>query len=96
MCSDPSFIYSNIVEKLCGKVIKDISSEFSFTFVITSDEIFYCWGSNICAQLGNGKRDENCYEPQLNEYLTDKNVSKIRCRAFHSLALTKDGKVHAG
>jgi hypothetical protein len=56
----------------------------------------YCWGFNSCGQLGNGivVNDKTTYfEPELNQYLSDKKIIDIKCGIGHSLALTAGGVV---
>jgi alpha-tubulin suppressor-like RCC1 family protein len=44
--------------------------------------------------FGNGKCDNNYQKPELNELLSDLNITDIKCGTFRSLALTQSGKVY--
>jgi alpha-tubulin suppressor-like RCC1 family protein len=48
--------------------------------------------------LGSGRKDENPVQennPELNELLSDLNITVIKCGAYHSLALTQSGELYA-
>jgi hypothetical protein len=48
--------------------------------------------------LGNGRKDENPVQennPELNELLSDLNITAIKSGGFHSLVLTRSGEVYA-
>jgi alpha-tubulin suppressor-like RCC1 family protein len=92
-----SYIDSLIVDKLCNKSIIDFSNGYSHVMARTLYDKVYCWGFNFCGQLGNGIQDNNrkktYFEPELNQYLSDKKIIDIKCGIGHSLALTAGGDV---
>jgi alpha-tubulin suppressor-like RCC1 family protein len=82
-----------IVKDLCNKNIIDLSYGLCHYIACTIDNNIYFWG-----QLGNGRQDENRVQennPELNELLSDLNITVIKCGAYHSLALTQSGEVYA-
>jgi alpha-tubulin suppressor-like RCC1 family protein len=98
----PSFILSNdksildkmIVKELCHKNIIDLSYGERHYFARTIENKIYCWGRNCYGVFGNGKCDNNYQKPELNELLSDLNITDIKCGTFRSLALTQSGKVY--
>jgi alpha-tubulin suppressor-like RCC1 family protein len=92
-----SIIESMIAKDLCNKNIIDLSYGLYHYIARTIDNKIYCWGNNYWAQLGNGREDENRVQennPELNELLSDLNITVIKCGAYHSLALTRSGEVY--
>ncbi len=87
-----SYIDSLIVDKLCNKRIIDFSNGYYHVIARTLYDKVYCWGFNFYGQLGNGIKDNNktktYFEPELNQYLSDKKIIDIKCGTGHSLALT--------
>lgn len=47
----------------------------------------YSWGNGSFGQLGHGSTDDVLY-PKLVESLHKKNIKKIGCGYFHTLAVT--------
>jgi alpha-tubulin suppressor-like RCC1 family protein len=93
-----SIIESMIAKDLCNKNIIDLSYGLWHYIARTIDNKIYCWGNNCWAQLGNGREDENRVQennPELNELLSDLNITVIKCSAQHSMALTQSGEVYA-
>jgi tRNA A-37 threonylcarbamoyl transferase component Bud32 len=93
-----SIIESMIAKDLCKKNIIDLSYGLCHYIARTIDNKIYCWGNNFWSQLGNRRKDENPVQennPELNELLSDLNISVIKCGAHHSLALTQSGEVYA-
>jgi hypothetical protein len=96
--NENSIIESMIVKDLCNKNIIDLSYGLHHYIARTIDNKIYCWGNNYWAQLGNGRKDENRVQennPELNELLSDLNITVIKCGANYSLALTQSGEVYA-
>jgi alpha-tubulin suppressor-like RCC1 family protein len=95
--NENSIIESMIVKDLCNKNIIDLRYGLHHYIARTIDNKIYCWGNNCWAQLGNGSKDENPVQennPELNEFLSDLNITVIKCGAHHSLALTQSGGVY--
>jgi alpha-tubulin suppressor-like RCC1 family protein len=90
-----SFIESKIVNELCFKEIIDFKNSECHVIARTVDGKVYCWGLNVSGVLGNGKNDYITYKPQLNQYLSDKQIIDICCGVWHSLVLTNSGDVYA-
>ncbi len=63
--------------------------------VCTYDQKVYCFGNNSYGRLGNGVEEDRDFEPELNHYLSDKNIVDMKCGAYHSLVLTARGEVYA-
>jgi alpha-tubulin suppressor-like RCC1 family protein len=84
-----------INEELSHKQIVDFKKSFYHVIARTIHGKVYCWGCNWFAVLGNGNNDRLIYKPQLNQYLSDKQIIDICCGFSHSLALTDSGEVYA-
>jgi alpha-tubulin suppressor-like RCC1 family protein len=84
-----------INEKLCQKQIIDFKNSSCHVIARTINGKIYCWGFNFRGVLGNGKKVDEVYKPQLNEYLSDIQIIDICCGGWHSLALTNSGQVYA-
>jgi alpha-tubulin suppressor-like RCC1 family protein len=82
-------------EELSHKQIIDFKNSSKHVIARTIDGKVYCWGCNWFRVLGNGKNDHNIYKPELNEYLSDKQIIDICCGFAHSLVLTNSGEVYA-
>jgi alpha-tubulin suppressor-like RCC1 family protein len=93
-----SIIESMVVKDLCNKNIIDLSYGLHHYIARTIDNNIYCWSNNFWTQLFNRRKDENPVQennPELNELLSDLNITVIKCGAYHSLALTQSGEVYA-
>jgi alpha-tubulin suppressor-like RCC1 family protein len=84
-----------INEELSHKQIIDFKNSEYHVIARTIDGKVYCWGHNDDGVLGNGKNDYNLYKPQLNEYLSNKQIIDICCGYKHTLVLTNSGEVYA-
>jgi alpha-tubulin suppressor-like RCC1 family protein len=94
--NDNSFIESKVLNELCFKQIIDFKSSDCHVIARTIDGKVYCWGENRFRVFGNGKNEWNIqYKPELNEYLSDKQIIDICCGACHSLVLTNNGELYA-
>jgi alpha-tubulin suppressor-like RCC1 family protein len=82
-------------EELSYKQIIDFKNSEYHVIARTIDGKVYCWGYNRDGVLGNGENDSNYYGPQLNEYLSDKQITHICCGAYYTLVLTNSGEVYA-
>ncbi len=80
---------------MCFKGIKDFKNGYSHVIALTNDGKVYCWGYNIWGVLGNGKNEWKTYEPELNQYLSDKNIIDISCGSYPSLVLSNSGELYA-
>jgi alpha-tubulin suppressor-like RCC1 family protein len=89
------FIESKILNELCFKKIIDFKNGSDHLIARTIDGKVYCWGCNEFGVLGNGKNGSQLYKPQLNEYLSDKNIVDICCGERHTIVLTNSGEVYA-
>jgi alpha-tubulin suppressor-like RCC1 family protein len=79
---------------LSNKKIVDFKNGLYHAIARTIDGKVYCWGYNEWAGLGNGVSLPEYHRPELNEYLSDKNIVDICCGRAHTLALTSDGDVY--
>jgi alpha-tubulin suppressor-like RCC1 family protein len=89
------FVESKIINELCFKEVVDFKNGWHHIIARTYDGKVYCWGYNGDGVLGNGKEDKEIYKPELNRYLSDKNVIDICCGERHTLVLTNCGEVYA-
>jgi alpha-tubulin suppressor-like RCC1 family protein len=84
-----------INEELSHKQIIDFKYGWCHVTARTIDGKVYCWGYNKNGVLGNGNNDNIIYKPQLNEYLSDKQIIDICCGGSgHTLVLTNSGEVY--
>jgi alpha-tubulin suppressor-like RCC1 family protein len=75
-------------KELSDKQIVDNKYSSYDVIARTIDGKVYCWGRNENGLLGNGREDKNIYKPEINKYLSDKQIIDICCGGHHSLALT--------
>jgi alpha-tubulin suppressor-like RCC1 family protein len=98
LSGDQSILDSMIVKELCYKRIIDLNYGSRYYIARTIDNRVYIWGYNKFGQLGNGKRDEELRvdnKPEFNDFLSQLDISFIRSGCYHSMVLTKSGKVYA-
>jgi alpha-tubulin suppressor-like RCC1 family protein len=84
-----------INEELSHKQIIDFKNSSYHVIARTIDGKVYCWGYNDWGALGNGKNDWKIFKPELNKYLSDKQIIDVCCGDCHSLVLTNSGEVYA-
>jgi hypothetical protein len=95
--NDDSVLEKMIVEELSCKEIIDISHGNCHYIARSIDDRIYCWGNNFKGQLANGLQDEDLLhfkKPELNKMLSFLNIHVIKCGAYHSLALTRNGEMY--
>jgi hypothetical protein len=86
----------SIVNELCNKQVIDFKNSHFHVIARTSDGKVYCWGRNAWKGcLGNGKNDWKTYKPELNEYLSEKQIIDICCGKLHTIVLTNSGEVYS-
>ncbi len=84
-----------INEDLSHKQTIDFKNSYRHVIARTIDGRVYCWGCNKYGVLGNGNNDFNFYKPELNQYLSDKQIIDICCGSELTLVLTNSGEVYA-
>jgi alpha-tubulin suppressor-like RCC1 family protein len=82
-------------EELSHKQIIDFKNSSKHVIARTIHGTVYCWGWNWNGVLGNGNNDWQIFKPELNEYLSDKQIIDICCGQWHTLVLTNKGEVYA-
>ena len=82
-------------QDLSHKQIIDFKNSVYHVIARTSDEKVYCWGYNEWGCLGNGKSDHKIYKPELNQYLSEKQIIDICCGSCHTIVLTISGEVYS-
>jgi hypothetical protein len=97
--NNKSIIQLKLNEDLSYKQIIDFKNSYRHVIARTIGGKIYCWGFNEYGVLGNGREEFpfswRYYRPELNEYLSDKQIIEICCGFGHSLALTNSGEVYA-
>jgi alpha-tubulin suppressor-like RCC1 family protein len=76
-----------------GLYIIDMSCGAKHTLVLTSSGNIYGWGWNKFGQIGCGSHCEYQLIPFNMNGLISEKFKAISCGAYHSMALTKDGRV---
>jgi alpha-tubulin suppressor-like RCC1 family protein len=61
---------------------------------VTQNKKLYTWGNGFYGRLGTGFEIKELY-PTLVVDLSEKEVVRVSCGAFHTLCLTQDGKLWA-
>jgi hypothetical protein len=80
-------------EYLNDLYINDMSCGAKHTLVLTSSGNIYGWGWNKFGQIGYGSHCEYQLIPFKMNGLISEKFKAISCGAYHSMALTKDGRV---
>ena len=78
---------------LNGKTIKQITTGYYHTCVITSDNKDYCWGSGAVGRLGNGGIIQRNAPYPVRETTTTV-ISQIAAGNEHTCSLNSEGKLH--
>jgi alpha-tubulin suppressor-like RCC1 family protein len=77
---------------LCNIGVRGVTCGERHVIAITKSGLLYSWGDNCCGQLGDGT-NINRDSPRKIESLMNLNIIEVSCGAYHSLALTHDGKI---
>ena len=80
------------VEALRGVVVQSIGAGDSHVLAVTSEGACYSWGVGFYGCLGHGD-EQSLAVPRLVEKLRGERLASTSGGAFHSIALTEDGKV---
>jgi alpha-tubulin suppressor-like RCC1 family protein len=85
------------VKDLSGKKVIAIYAETGHSFALSKDGKVYATGNNLVGQLGLGDSGEENHRSLFTEVtdLSGKNIVAVAAGEFHTLALTKEGKVYA-
>ena len=86
----------NMSGALAGKTIKQMSTGYSSTCAIASDNRAYCWGSNKNGQLGNGSTADSRVPVAVNTsgVLVGKTIKEVTTGGFHTCALDTSSKMY--
>ena len=86
----------NTTGVLAGKAIKQISTGFSHTCAIASDDKAYCWGSGSSGQLGNNSTTNSSIPVAVNTtgVLAGKTIKQISAGTSHTCAIASDDKAY--
>ena len=86
----------NTTGVLAGKAIKQISTGFSHTCAIASDDKAYCWGSGTSGQLGNNLYTNSSIPVAVNTtgVLAGKTIKQISAGTSHTCAIASDDKAY--
>ena len=72
-----------------GKIVRKIYGGYHHTVAICNDGV-YAWGVNTFGQVGNGDT-ENALSPVKLDFFDGKDIRKISCGGWHSIAVCNDG-----
>ena len=85
-----------IIQSLSSKKIISFSSGKAHSLALTSRGQIYCWGANVCGQLGiELKKDLGFKNPFILKSLNQIKIKTISCGDGHSLALSYNGDVYS-
>jgi hypothetical protein len=82
-------------ELLSDLKIIDIKSGGNHFIALEESGIVYAWGDNGCGQIGNGSENEYQIAPIEVNGFNNESVVMISCGNWHSMALTKNGRVYS-
>ncbi|CAG2168750.1 unnamed protein product [Oppiella nova] len=84
-----------IIRELCGQRIQQFITGYDFVLAMNEDNHVFSWGHNDRGQCARDVTPIGVYlKPQLISQLNDKNIAYFCCGAWHSLAITTDGKAY--
>ncbi|XP_055343314.1 RCC1 and BTB domain-containing protein 1-like [Paramacrobiotus metropolitanus] len=84
------------IDALCGQKVKAFSYGASpHVMAITGEGAVYAWGHNGHSQLGNGTQSLSNVPVLSGAGSGMRNVVRVACGSFHTLALTAEGEVFA-
>ena len=86
----------NMSGALAGKTIKQMSTGYSSTCAIASDNKAYCWGSGNNGQLGNGSTADSRVPVAVNMSgaLVGKTIKQILAGGDHGCVVASDDKMY--
>ena len=86
----------NTTGVLAGKAIKQISTGFSHTCAVASDNKAYCWGRGDLGQLGNNSTTNSSIPVAVNTtgVLAGKTIKQISAGTSHTCAIASDDKAY--
>jgi len=86
----------NMSGVLAGKTIKQMSTGYSSTCAIASDDRAYCWGSGNNGQLGNGSTADSRVPVAVNMsgVLAGKTIKQILAGGDHGCVVASDDKMY--
>ena len=86
----------NMSGALAGKTIKQMSTGYSSTCAIASDNRAYCWGSGNNGQLGNGSTADSRVPVAVNMSgtLAGKTIKQILAGGDHGCVVASDDKMY--
>ena len=86
----------NMSGALAGKTIKQMSTGYSSTCAIASDNRAYCWGSGNNGQLGNGSTADSRVPVAVNTsgVLVGKTIKQILAGGDHGCVVASDDKMY--
>ena len=94
--TDPDYVSSVCIVR----VINDnaltapmIAAGNGHVIALRADQSVWGWGLNTVGQVGNGGVT-NVYEPVRIEALDDKDIIAVHAGEYHSIALSRDGRVY--
>ena len=84
-----------LISSLSSKKIISFSSGKAHNLALTNKGQIYCWGANVCGQLGIEIKKEGFPNPFILKSLNQIRIKTISCGNGHSLALTYNGDVYS-
>ena len=82
------------IQMLSNLRVINISAGDSHSAAITQTKKLYMWGNGSYGRLGTGF-EVSATKPVLVEDLANKEIIRVSCGAFHTLALSTEGFVYA-
>lgn len=82
------------ITMLSNMRVIDMSAGDAHSAAVTQNKKLYMWGNGDYGRLGTGFENSE-KSPTLVEDLNDKEVVRVSCGAFHTLAMTINGRLWA-
>ena len=81
------------IQALANQRVIQVSAGESHCAALSQINRVYIWGNGAYGRLGLGFENQENF-PAVVEDLSDKNIVRVSCGTFHTIAMSEDGKVY--